>query len=179
MRNIRSATVAVFLATALLLSACGDDDDAATDGAAAVDDGGGSDDGGSGDQVEDDSSGDDSSTVDEPASDDDFVPPPDERTGTITVAGATTELGDDDFLICETVNPAFENDLNIIVNLDDGTKFRLSGTMGEFEEGIDGVVLGQMPDEEYATDVDVSREGRTVSGSAMVSAGEVEFSFTC
>ena len=113
------------------------------------------------------------------ASDDDFVPPPDERTGTITVAGATTELGDDDFLICETVNPAFENDLNIIVNLDDGTKFRLSGTMGEFEEGIDGVVLGQMPDEEYATDVDVSREGRTVSGSAMVSAGEVEFSFTC
>ena len=178
MRHIRSATVAAALAMVLLLGACGDDDDTSADDAAALDDGGGNDDGGSDDPVEDDASDDDASTVDEPASDDD-VAPPDERTGTVTVAGETTELSDADFLICETVNPAFENDLNIIADLADGTRFRLSGTMGEFEEGIDGVVLGEMPDEEYATDVDVSRDGRTVSGSATVSAGEVEFSFTC
>jgi hypothetical protein len=106
-------------------------------------------------------------------------PAPTEYSGTITVAGATTEVGNDDFAICETVNPAFADDFNIITALSDGTKVRLSGTLDDMDPEFDGLFLGEIPEEEHATDLDISRDGNTISGTATVPAGEVEFSFTC
>jgi hypothetical protein len=107
------------------------------------------------------------------------APAPDENSGTVTVAGTTTEVGTADFLICETVNPAFANDFNIITALSDGTKVRVNGTLDEMDPEFDGLFLGEIPEEEHATDLDISRDGRTISGSATVTAGDVEFSFTC
>jgi hypothetical protein len=107
------------------------------------------------------------------------APAPAGYSGTITVAGTTTEVGTADFGICETVNPAFANDFNIITALSDGTYVRLSGTLDEMDPEFHGVFLGEIPEEEHATDLDISRDGHTISGSATVSAGDVEFSFTC
>lgn len=107
------------------------------------------------------------------------APAPAGYSGTITVAGTTTEVGTADFAICETVNPAFADNFNIITALSDGTYVRLSGNLDEMDPEFDGLFLDEIPEEEHATDLDISRDGRTISGSAVVSAGDVEFSFTC
>jgi hypothetical protein len=118
-------------------------------------------------------------TADDDGGADGDAPAPDENSGTITVAGTTTEVGTADFAICETVNPAFADNFNIITELSDGTYVRLSGDLDEMDPEFDGLFLGEIPEEEHATDLDISRDGRTISGSAVVSAGDVEFSFTC
>jgi hypothetical protein len=122
---------------------------------------------------------------------------PQADSGTVILGGETHELsgpsrsdavaaGDDgaassgfDFEICETVNPAFEGEFNVAGTLGDGTPFRLSGTVGE-EPGDDGgLFLGETFDEERAEGLEVSLDGRTLSGSATTSRGDIEFTFTC
>ena len=99
------------------------------------------------------------------------------------IAGASGDddaaSGDFDFEICETVNPAFAGDFNIAGTLGDGTPFRLSGNVDEGPEGDDGLFLGETFDEERAEGLEVSLDGRTLSGSATTSRGDIEFTFTC
>lgn len=140
---------------------------------------------------DDDSSGSD----DEPGVDDPGTAP-DLDVGTVTFDGETHELagptrsdamldddldpsGDFDLEICETVNPAFEGEFNIAGTLGDGTSFRLSGNVNEPFDDLDGLFLGEVPDEERAEIGDVALTGRTLSGTASTSRGDLEFSFTC
>ena len=107
---------------------------------------------------------------------------PEVDSGTITIAGTTYEVSGDDFGICETVNPAFDNEINIIVDLP-GTDqdIRLSGDLTDMEPEFNGFFLRESDGftEERATDLDISRDGRVVSGTGMLEAGPVEFSFEC
>ena len=106
-------------------------------------------------------------------------PPPAEDRGTIVYAGNTTEVSGDDFDICETVNPAFKGDFNIVTKLEDGTRLKLLGNIDDHSADHQGLILGDMPDEEKATDLQLSLEGRTLSGSAKTEAGPIEFRFEC
>ncbi len=132
-------------------------------------------------------------------------PAPDGNSGTVTVAGTTYDLTADDFLICETVNPAFDDAINV--------QTRFDVTPGEIvihgdtiQERMELGLLGELPDDvmvdagdadlfpHSAEEVDVTRDGRTVSGAATIvdersgaSVTEdnplqditIEFSFTC
>ncbi len=122
---------------------------------------------------------------------------PDTDTGTVVLAGETFELtgpsrsdvlidpslgdtsDDFDFEICETVNPAFEGDFNIAGTLGDGTPFRLSGNVDRAFDDFDGLFLGDTFDEEGAENTVVALDGRTLSGTATTSRGDIEFTFTC
>jgi hypothetical protein len=124
---------------------------------------------------------------------------PSVATGTVVLAGQTFELtgpsrseamlesdgdadassGDFDFEICETVNPAFAGEFNVVGTLGDGTPFRLSGNVDEEPGDLDGLFLGDTLDEERADELEVSLDGRTLSGSATTSRGDIEFTFTC
>lgn len=113
------------------------------------------------------------------ASDD--ATPPENRTGTITWAGVTTEFdlaqGDLDPMegtgLCEVVDVIGNNDdyFRIVAYLDDGNEFYL--------QWDDGLAIGEIGFEEQAEDLDVTKDGRTVSGTASTSEGPIEFSFTC
>jgi hypothetical protein len=105
--------------------------------------------------------------------------PPAEDSGTVVYAGATSELGADDFGICETVNPAFKGDFNIVATLADGTKLKLMGNVDDHSADHQGLILGDLPDEEKARDLKVELDGRTLSGSARTEAGPIEFRFEC
>ena len=108
--------------------------------------------------------------------------PPAEDSGTLTIAGTTYEVSGDDFRICETVNPAFADAINIIVDLPDSDQnVRLSGDLGDMESEFDGFFLREADGftEERADDLDLSRDGRVVSGTATLESGPVEFSFEC
>lgn len=109
-------------------------------------------------------------------------PAPSDQTGTVVFAGATTELnsadGDLDPMagtgLCEVVDVTGEygdDYFRIVTDLDDGTPFRL--------EWDDGLVIGDVFEEEQAEDLDVTKDGRTVSGSATTTDGPIEFSFHC
>lgn len=160
------------IALALALGACGDDgdDDASSDTSMETT---------TTESMSDDVVEEEDDMSDDDMSDDDGeATAPDERSGTITIADTTQEIADGDFLICETVNPAFEGDFNIITELD-GRRFRLDGNVDEIDPELDGLFLGEIPDEERAEDLEVNLDGRTLSGSATVSEGAIEFSFTC
>lgn len=174
MNRTRLIALLCAISLALAMAACGgDDDDTSADGdpaetvAEPVDEP-------DGDTPED-------SAAPEPDEDDgpDDAAPPAEDSGTITVAGTTTEVAGADFGICETVNPAFDDAFNIVTELSDGTPFRLNGDLEDMDPELDGLFLGDTFEEEQATDLDIGRDSRTISGTATVSAGEVEFSFTC
>lgn len=108
------------------------------------------------------------------------APAPPEYTGTITYAGETIELSGDDFDICETVNPAFEGDFNIMTRLSDGTRFRLAGNLDEYrDDESDGAFLGMIPEEERVEDLRLELDRRTLSGHGTGSSGAIEFTFTC
>lgn len=138
-------------------------------------------------------------TSGDPAGSGDDGAPPDVDTGTVTIAGTSFELtgpsrtdvmlssdfdadasaGEFDFEICETVNPAFAGEFNIAGTLGDDTSFAVRGTIDEPPDADDGLVLGDLPDEERVTFDEIALDGRTISGSATTSRGAVEFSFTC
>lgn len=108
--------------------------------------------------------------------------PPAVDSGTITIAGTTHEVSGDDFGICETVNPAFDNEINIIVDLPDTDQdIRLSGDLTDMDSEFNGLFLRESDgfNEERATDLDISRDGRVVSGTGTLEEGPVEFSFEC
>jgi hypothetical protein len=108
------------------------------------------------------------------------APAPVEYTGTITYAGETVELSSEDFAICETVNPAFEGDFNIITQLGDGTKFRLAGNLDDYRDNeFDGAFLGEIPEEEQVADLQLELDQRTLSGHGTGASGAIEFTFTC
>ncbi|MEO1058640.1 MAG: hypothetical protein AAFY28_17170 [Actinomycetota bacterium] len=118
-------------------------------------------------------------------------------TGTVILSGDTFELtgpsrsdvlidpslgdtsDDFDFEICETVNPAFEGDFNIAGTLGDGTPFRLSGNVDRAFDDFDGFFIGDTFDEEGAENTVVALDGRTLSGTATTSRGDIEFTFSC
>lgn len=106
-------------------------------------------------------------------------PPPAERTGQVVYGGKTMLIAGDAFLICETVNPAFEGDFNIHTKLEDGTKFKLMGNVDDFSADHQGLILGSLPNEEKATGLTLKLEGRTLSGTATTKAGPIEFTFEC
>lgn len=161
--------IAVLIAAGLLAAACGGDTsddplDTTLDTTTAT--------AGSGDSGGTSSPEDDGTTEDPPAED----------TGTVAWAGTTYELSGDDFGICETVNPAFDEAINIVVN---------SLEFPEQEEQL--AVSGDLPndvevrltdretlfDERFGEQVSVSRDGRTVTGSASFGGEPLEFEFTC
>ncbi|MEM1333924.1 MAG: hypothetical protein AAGG08_10730 [Actinomycetota bacterium] len=150
--------------------------------------------------AEPDAAGDGSDAAVEPAADDtpdDAVETaPEVETGQVVIGGEAFDLsgpsrttaildpdldesGDFDFDICETVNPAFAGDFNIVGTLGDGTPFRLSGNLDRPFDDFDGLFFGPTFEEEAATDAVVMLDGRTLSGTATSSRGPVEFTFTC
>ena len=177
----RSA-LAGLLALMFLLGACSDDAD--TDDAAPADDAESTTDSETNDTEPDDTETDDpavddtgtdeaASETDEAASEDTEVPA--EDAGTITIDGQPFEVGAADFLICETVNPAFADDVNVIVALPDVPEVSVTGVL---PDGVDGI-YGRFPDDVYVEDIDAVRDGRTLSGSFDAEGTAVEFSFTC
>ena len=104
-------------------------------------------------------------------------PPPAEDVGTVVWRGETFEI--DEFFLCETVNPAFVGDFNIQFDLPDGTPFGLLGNIDDFSADHQGLILGSFPDEERATDLQLTLEGRVLSGSATTTEGPIEFTFAC
>lgn len=104
-------------------------------------------------------------------------PPPAEDSGTVTWRGETHEITE--FLLCETVNPAFEGDFNIQIILPDGTDFGLMGNIDDFSADHQGLRLGEIPNEEKATDLALELDVRNLSGTGQTSEGPIEFSFDC
>lgn len=108
--------------------------------------------------------------------------PPAADSGTVTLAGTTYELSEGDFQICETVNPAFANDFNVIVDLPgEDLGLRVNGDLEDMDPELHGVFLRDTNTfiDEQATNAVVTRDGRVLSGSGTLEAGEVEFSFSC
>jgi hypothetical protein len=115
-------------------------------------------------------------TDDEADTSGDEAAPPAEDSGTITIGSETTELGPADFLICETVNPAFDDNINIVVSLDgDPGQVRIAG---DLPDDVSAEV-GQLPEEVIVDGIDATRGGRTVSVSVDADGTMIEFSFTC
>lgn len=106
-------------------------------------------------------------------------PPPAENTGEVTYRGKTAMLTGKAFAICETVNPATKGDFNIVATLEDGTKLKLLGNIEDHSADHQGLILGDMPSEEKASELKLELEGRTLSGSAQTAAGPISFRFDC
>ncbi|MEN8235672.1 MAG: hypothetical protein ABFR89_12210 [Actinomycetota bacterium] len=104
-------------------------------------------------------------------------PPPAEDSGTVTWQGETNAITE--FPLCETVNPAFEGDFNIQIVLPDGTDFSLMGNIDDYSADHQGLRLGELPNEEYATSLTLELNGRNLSGTGQTSLGPIEFSFDC
>lgn len=182
---------AVLLATTMgvALAGCGGDDDDSLTSETSVDT---------------DETTDPTATPDTEANDETESEAPAEQTGTVTIDGVAYELAGDDFDLCETVNPAFADDINIQASIDvQGEGIVIHGTAIESRLALG--VLGDLSGDIFvdagdgfldhpAQQVDVSREDRTVSGTATVIDERVgasvtadnplhdtviEFSFTC
>lgn len=111
------------------------------------------------------------------------------RTGTVTVDGSSCELDDDDFQICETVNPAFDDAINVQVRFDvePGDVIILGDPV---QSRMSLGVIGDLPDDvrvdagdadlfaNPAQAVEVVRDGRTVSGTATIVDDRVGASVT-
>ncbi|MEM8620140.1 MAG: hypothetical protein AAGF73_10485 [Actinomycetota bacterium] len=208
-RRVRLAAVAVVTTVVAACGGSDDGDGEPTDSVVAstatteeIGSGAVTDDGGDGDEMTADEPT-EAAETDEGATDggdsggDSSTDAPAIDTGTVVIAGETFELtgpsqsdvmidpdlgdpsDDFDFGICETVNPAFAGSFNIVGTLADGTPFRLSGTVDEEFDEFDGLFIGDTFEEERATDTVVALDGRTLSGTASVSRGAVEFTFTC
>lgn len=161
------------------LGACGGDDDAPSAEAppAATAEQGAADDGA-------DTAPDESAT--DPADDDagdggdgDVGPAPAEPSGTVSVDGISHDLTGDDLPLCETVNPAFAESINIQARFDvDPDTIVIHGTTIASRMSLS--VIGDLPDDvtveagdadlfgNPAQVVEVTRDGRTVSGTATV-----------
>jgi hypothetical protein len=196
MPNIRRAAVLIVLPLAAL-GACGGDDDDTTDEVppAAVDETTPSQN--VSEPADSEPIGADSDPVAEPA--------PAEPSGTVRVGGLSYDLTAADLLLCETVNPAFDESINIQAKFDvDPDTIVIHGTTISSRMSLS--VLGDLPDGisveagdadmfgHPAQVVEVDRDGRTVSGTATVidervgasvtddnplQDATVEFSFTC
>lgn len=161
--RLTALALAIALAAAFVVGTCNGDDDSADDE--------------TGDPTE--QNGDDSEGENVPGggpAEDDVL---EEDTGTITLDGATTELSADDLGVCETVDSGSEGSFHIVTALADGTPFHLNGTVDDMDPELDGLFLGDTFDDERATDLEIERDDRTLSGTATIEAGELEFSFTC
>ena len=162
------------------LAACGGDDDTPSAEAppAATADPGTADDGtdaSAGESVTD--TADDGDAGD--AGDGDVGPAPAEPSGTVSVDGFSYDLTGDDLPLCETVNPAFAETINIQARFDvDPDAIVVHGTT--IGERMSLSVIGDLPDDvtveagdadlfgNPAQVVEVTRDGRTVSGTATV-----------
>ena len=103
-----------------------------------------------------------------------------DKTGFVEWAGARSDLAAEDFDpmagtgLCETQDvTGTEGDdyYRIVTKLDDGTSFSLTSR--------DGLVLGETLSPIETSGLDVTKDGRTVSGSATTPDGALTFSFTC
>lgn len=180
---IRIVRVAMLVTLPLVaLAACGGDDDTpsaeeppvATDPVTADEPADDTDDepGADADAGEGDEAGD-------VAGEGDVGPAPAEPSGTVSVDGFSYDLTGDDLPLCETVNPAFADTINIQARFDvDPEAIVIHGTTIGSRMSLS--VIGDLPDDvtveagdadlfgNPAQVVEVTRDGRTVSGTATV-----------
>lgn len=174
---IRIVRVAMLVTLPLAaLAGCGGDDDAPSAEAPPV-----ATDPGTADDGADTAGGEPASETDDDAGDGagDVGPAPAEPTGTVSVDGFSYDLTGDDLRLCETVNPALADAINIQARFDvDPDAIVIHGTTigSRMSLSVLGDLSGEVTVEAGDADlfgnpaqiVDVTRDGRTVTGTATV-----------